>query len=559
MVMPDGRVKVLDFGIARELKDSLSRVTGREAAGTLLYMAPEQFAGETPGPAADLYSLAATVYECLSGQPPFWQGSVGHQLMNMPPAAISMQPAHVNAALLAGLAKRPGDRPAGVGKFVRMLAAEGKDAAPKAARPVPPGPAAVATLPAPALPAVAPPAPRLVYAPAAAATKTRAPSPPPGVARAPATGSGTHPRVPSARRRASPVSSRRPPLPRRPAARAERAGRRRWTGAARAWLVVAALGVIALGCAGLAAYSKPTRASSSSTPDVLLLVVPLAAGVAAFAGWKANRLLVPPLTVCPSNGPFTTIGAAVRAAGSGQRIVVRPGVYREEVVIDKPVLITGQGSPAEVVVESDAGPCLLVRTDGATVRSIGLRGRGRPGHFPVDVPEGSLLLDSCDVTSDGVSCVAVRGPASRAMIRSCRLHDAREAGLLVCDGGRATIDASEVIACGPSGIEARAGGAVTVRRCHIHQGKGTGVLVHGGGACQAAQCEIRDNAGAGVSVLGGGDVRVSGCRVTANGATAVYAAAGSQGEVASSYLAGNLQGPWRVETGAAVRRDGNTE
>jgi serine/threonine protein kinase len=123
MVTPSGQAKVLDFGIARELKDSLTRVTGRETSGTLLYMSPEQFSGRPPNPASDVYSFAATLYECLAGHPPFYQGAIGHQLLEVAPTAIPGLPAQVNGALLAGLAKEPSERPATAQELVKRCAA----------------------------------------------------------------------------------------------------------------------------------------------------------------------------------------------------------------------------------------------------------------------------------------------------------------------------------------------------------------------------------------------------------------------------------------------------
>lgn len=65
LVLPDGRLKVLDFGIAAEV--------GQEeaAAGTLLYMAPEVLAGEPPQRASDLYAVGVMLYELLIGRHPF--------------------------------------------------------------------------------------------------------------------------------------------------------------------------------------------------------------------------------------------------------------------------------------------------------------------------------------------------------------------------------------------------------------------------------------------------------------------------------------------------------
>jgi Mrp family chromosome partitioning ATPase len=68
MVTPDGRVVLLDFGIAigaRVIDES------ELAVGTVDYMAPEQARAEQPEPPADLYSLGCMLYEVLVGRPPF--------------------------------------------------------------------------------------------------------------------------------------------------------------------------------------------------------------------------------------------------------------------------------------------------------------------------------------------------------------------------------------------------------------------------------------------------------------------------------------------------------
>ena len=121
MIARDGTVKVVDFGIAREMKDSRTRVTGQETSGTLLYCSPEQYNGRSLTPASDVYSFAATLYECLAGHPPFWQGSIGHQLLNNAPEAIEGVEEGVNEAVLRGLAKKASGRLRGAGELVDLL------------------------------------------------------------------------------------------------------------------------------------------------------------------------------------------------------------------------------------------------------------------------------------------------------------------------------------------------------------------------------------------------------------------------------------------------------
>lgn len=90
MLTTDGRVLVMDFGLAKVLdEDTLKTRTGT-AIGTPAYMPPEQARGETDriGPASDVYSLGAVLYECVTGRAPFeGQGVVDIvlQVMDYPP------------------------------------------------------------------------------------------------------------------------------------------------------------------------------------------------------------------------------------------------------------------------------------------------------------------------------------------------------------------------------------------------------------------------------------------------------------------------------------------
>ena len=71
IIRKDGHPFILDFGVAREIQETLTRVTGKLSSGTLLYMSPEQLNGAQPKKEQDIYSFAAMTYECLSGNPPF--------------------------------------------------------------------------------------------------------------------------------------------------------------------------------------------------------------------------------------------------------------------------------------------------------------------------------------------------------------------------------------------------------------------------------------------------------------------------------------------------------
>jgi serine/threonine protein kinase len=67
-VTPEGRVAILDFGIAQPLGDVRAQ---REIIGTLRYMAPERFEPGGAVPASDWYSVGCLLFECLVGYLPF--------------------------------------------------------------------------------------------------------------------------------------------------------------------------------------------------------------------------------------------------------------------------------------------------------------------------------------------------------------------------------------------------------------------------------------------------------------------------------------------------------
>jgi serine/threonine protein kinase len=70
-VLPDGRVKVGDFGLSKSLGSAAQLTTSGAFLGTVLYASPEQIKGEPVDFASDVYSVCATLYHLLAGRAPF--------------------------------------------------------------------------------------------------------------------------------------------------------------------------------------------------------------------------------------------------------------------------------------------------------------------------------------------------------------------------------------------------------------------------------------------------------------------------------------------------------
>jgi len=116
MVDARGRVKVMDFGIAR--MQGAARTTHHgKLVGTPEYMSPEQVRGEDATIRSDLYCLGIVLFEMLTGQPPFRAPAsfelMRAQLEDAPPDPCALRPdldPRIASALLRALAKVPADR-----------------------------------------------------------------------------------------------------------------------------------------------------------------------------------------------------------------------------------------------------------------------------------------------------------------------------------------------------------------------------------------------------------------------------------------------------------------
>jgi hypothetical protein len=262
------------------------------------------------------------------------------------------------------------------------------------------------------------------------------------------------------------------------------------------------------------------------------------------------------VVVCArGEGHYLSIGHALRHVPPGARIVVRPGTYREELVIDKPVEIVGDtGSQAQsgeaVVLEAVASSCLRMATEYAVVRRLVLRGRaglGTRSVFAVDIPRGQLILEDCDISSRSLACIAVHGERAAPIVRRCRIHEAQGSGIFVHDGGGGTVEECEIYGNALAGIEVGKAGHPVVRRCRIYRGSQAGVYVSLGGAGVVEECEIAENNGAGVEIGWQGHPVLRRCRVSRNGTYGIKIYAGGSGDVEDCDLADNALGAWNVE------------
>jgi TolB-like protein/Tfp pilus assembly protein PilF len=111
MIDTDGRLKVLDFGIAKRVyaEDEPTLIAGEaenltrdgQIVGTVSYMSPEQLQGQTLDRRSDLYSVGVVLYEMATGQLPFQGTNPAEQMVSMLESAVSLP-----GVLRSGLPRR---------------------------------------------------------------------------------------------------------------------------------------------------------------------------------------------------------------------------------------------------------------------------------------------------------------------------------------------------------------------------------------------------------------------------------------------------------------------
>jgi serine/threonine protein kinase len=128
-----GQLKVADFGIARSLAECMSRASGGQmVAGAPCYLSPQLARGDKPVPSDDVYAVGATLYDLLTGQPPFHSGDAHDRLLSEIPVKVNPRrrelgigespvPALWEQTIASCLGKQPIARPRSAGEILYRL------------------------------------------------------------------------------------------------------------------------------------------------------------------------------------------------------------------------------------------------------------------------------------------------------------------------------------------------------------------------------------------------------------------------------------------------------
>jgi F-box protein 11 len=247
-------------------------------------------------------------------------------------------------------------------------------------------------------------------------------------------------------------------------------------------------------------------------------------------------------------GDYSKIADAIKDARPGDRIIVRPGLYQEALVIDKSLEIIGDGELSEIVVQATNSNVILFNTTMGRVSNLTLRQMGGGKWYCVNITQGRLELEGCDIISQSLSCVAIHNGADPRLRRN-RIQDSKENGVIIYENGQGTLEDNEIFDNALSGVNIKTGGNPTLRRNRIYDNKQGGVYVYDNGQGTLEDNEIFDNALSGVSIKGGGNPTLHHNSINDNKQGGVYVYENGRGTLEDNDISGNNYCGVTINTG----------
>ncbi|MFE7126961.1 right-handed parallel beta-helix repeat-containing protein [Streptomyces sp. NPDC057617] len=198
-------------------------------------------------------------------------------------------------------------------------------------------------------------------------------------------------------------------------------------------------------------------------------------------------------------GEYTSLAAALEAAGDGDILTVAPGTYRENLIVARAVTLRGpEGSLGSVRIAPADGVPLTVRAS-ATIQDLHVEGQDATSPALL-VEDGAPELIELRVVTRSAAGIEVRG-AARPTVRRCTVDNPAGVGIGVLDGAGGVFEECEIVAAGQAGISVRGGAHPRLERCRIHHASGAGLSVTGeGSGMEAIGCEVYEIKGTGVQI-----------------------------------------------------------
>jgi len=234
--------------------------------------------------------------------------------------------------------------------------------------------------------------------------------------------------------------------------------------------------------------------------------------------------------VSPTDGPFRTITDALRCVRDGGRILVKPGEYKESLVITKPVSLIGDGPMEGVIIDGDKKEGLSIKSKNVEVQGVTIQATFCP-NAAVTVEEGGLILRNCEIAG-AERGVRVSRLGSIVTLESCKVAGCSD-GLVFHEQSSGLVMNCEIAGQNyGTGVEVTGGAIPIIRKCTIRN-FANGVIFSDKGRGCLEDCDIFGHELSGIRITTAGTPTLTRCKIHANGDTrpAIEITEGGQGTV----------------------------
>ncbi|MDD1716444.1 MAG: right-handed parallel beta-helix repeat-containing protein [Methanolinea sp.] len=229
---------------------------------------------------------------------------------------------------------------------------------------------------------------------------------------------------------------------------------------------------------------------------------------------KAKILSSRPLSLivaADGSGHTVTIGEAVGKAPPHTSIFIRPGRYRESLILTAPLQLIGEGRPSEVVIEGVEGPCLTLRAPSCLVHGLTLEYKtsteADADSAALTFLRGEAVVEDCTLISAGTG-ILIRGGRVDPVIRRCSILGSGERGICI-EKAKGLVESCRIE--GPArGIVVRGKTEATIRSCSLSHGH-IGIEVNDRGYAVVDNCRVADQSYACLVIQGASQPEVRGC------------------------------------------------
>lgn len=286
-------------------------------------------------------------------------------------------------------------------------------------------------------------------------------------------------------------------------------------------------------------------------------------------------------------GAFTSIGDAIKQAVAGSIIQVRPGLYRESLILDKPLEIVGDGQIDDVVIEAEQ-TVLMFDAQYGRVANLSIRQVERAAFFADDavvILSGRLEMERCDISNIEGQGIEIRGEAN-PRIRWCKVHDCGYWGITFRNNARGVLEDNEVCSNSSANVYISDFAGPTIRRNRIYGSDAYGIQIYKqgtglvedndiflnrsdgldvdtgteeqGGNPLVRHNIIHENGGSGINITSKATARIVDNDIHQNGAEGIQIVDGAKSEVYSNQIHQNKGGGIfvaRKGSGSIARND----